>query len=44
MRLDHIQKVLFKTHIFLKSLYFGVFTKLTLLKSSPTHGELFNKL
>ena len=35
MWLDHIWKVVFETHIFLKPLYLEVFVKVTLLKNSP---------
>jgi len=35
MWLDHIEKAVFETHIFLKPLYFAVFAKVALLKNSP---------
>jgi len=51
MWLDHICKIAFETHIFLKPLYLEVFVKLTLLKNSPRkesfltrYGEFFNKV
>ena len=34
MRLDHIQKAVFKAHIFFKPLYYAVFAKVALLKNS----------
>ena len=44
MGLDHIERLVFEAHIFLKPLYLELFAKVTLLKNSPTSGEFFNKV